>query len=165
MLGMLNRNEADVMMTLDSHIYQKDLVIAKEAKMAMHFVTGAQSPFRGQKLRFAQLADQPFILTEKGMGYRRVLDERLAQMSVEVQPVLEVGRTDLICSLLEKGNAISFLPDFVTNQKVQAGTLVHLDVEDVQLEIWQQLIYHRSKWMSQCLETFIHYVREKEFSR
>lgn len=165
MMGMLHRNEADVMLTLDSHVYQKELVIAKEAPMPMHFVTSASSPLGTQKLCFADIAEQPFILTEKGMGYRRVLDERLAQMSFDISPVLEVGRTDLICSLLEKGNAISFLPDFVTKRMVEEGKLVHLQIVDVQLDIWQQLIYHRSKWMSKCLENFIHYVKEKEFSR
>ena len=48
---------------------------------------------------------------------------------------------------------------------VEEGKLVHLQIVDVQLDIWQQLIYHRSKWMSKCLENFIHYVKEKEFSR
>lgn len=165
MLRMLNQNEADVMLTLDSHLYQKDFVIAKEAPMSMHFVAGAASPFAGRQLCFREIAKQPFILTEKGMGYRRVLEERLAQMSYEVQPVLEVGRTDLITQLLERGDAISFLPDFVTREKVRTGKLAYLDVQDVQLDIWQQLIYHRNKWKSRCLETFLHYVMQNEFSR
>jgi len=34
-----------------------------------------------------------------------------------------------------------------------------------ELEIWQQLIYHRNKWISKALDTFIRYVSDHEFSR
>ncbi|MBE5776195.1 MAG: LysR family transcriptional regulator [Clostridiales bacterium] len=165
MMRMVTHNEADVMMTLDSHVYRSDLSIAKEARMSVHFVTGAGSPLRGKQLAFRDIAQMPFILTERGMGYRRVLEERLAQMNYEVQPVLEVGRTDVITHLLEGGSAISYLPDFITRRGVEAGKLCYLDVCDVQADIWQQLIFHRSKWMSRALDTFIRYVMENEFGR
>ena len=165
MLRMVTKNEADVMMTLDSHVYRSDLVIAKEERMNVHFVTSSLSPLCGRKLTFREIADEPFILTEKGMGYRRVLEEHLSQMNYDIQPVLEVGRTDVITRLLEKGGAISCLPDFITRDAVKKGKLCYLDVEDVQLDIWQQLIFHRSKWRSRALETFIKYVMENEFTR
>lgn len=166
MFRILDHNEADIMLTLDSHVYQRDYIIAKEARMPAHFVVGAASPLAGRRgLSVDDIADADFILTEKGVSYRRVLDEALAQRSIQLQPVLEMGRTDVITSLLETGDAVSFLPDFITRQKVAEGRLVHLDVTDVQVEIWQQLIYHRSKWISKSLEVFIEYVKEHEFGR
>lgn len=107
----------------------------------------------------------PFILTEKGMGYRRVLDEALARKSIEIQPVLEISRTDIITKMLEAGKAVSFLPDFVTRKRVEEGALVYLDVDMAGIEIWQQLIYHRNKWISNALGVFLRYVMENEFSR
>ena len=163
---ILDRNEADVMLTLDSRVYQKDYVIAKEAKLSAHFVVGAKSPLakRG-KISIKELVAEPFILTEQGMGYRRVLDKQLAKMSLELQPVLEISRTDIITKMLETGNAVSFLPDFTTRRKVEEGVLVYLDVPDVEIDIWQQLIYHRNKWISRALDVFLEYVSEKEFQR
>ncbi len=166
MFRMLDHNAADIILTLDGHVYQKDYVIAREAQMTTHFVVGSCSPLAKKKVRsIREIIGNPFILTEKGMGYRRVLDEKLAKMSVEIHPVLEISRTDLITKLLEDGKAVSFLPDFVTRKKVEEGTLCYLDIADVQIEIWQQLIYHRNKWMSRTLKAFIEYVMEKEFSR
>lgn len=166
MLRMLSRNEADIMMTLDSHVYLKDYVIAKEARMDTHFVVGASSPLAHKKdLLLQDILNFPFILTEKGMGYRRVLDEMLAKRSIAVQPALEVGRTDVITTLLEAGDSVSFLPDFVTRKKVEEGKLCRLQIQDAQADIWQQLIYHRNKWISQSLETFIQYVMSQEFNR
>ena len=166
MFQILDRNEADVMLTLDSHVYQRDYVIAREARLSTHFVVGKNSPLaRRQEVSIRELAREPFILTEEGMGYRRVLDKQLAKMSLSIQPVLEISRTDIITRLLEGGTAVSFLPDFITRAKVEEGTLTYLDVSDVQLEIWQQLIYHRNKWISRPLEAFLRYVAEREFSR
>lgn len=166
MFRILDRNEADMMLTLDSHVYQKDYIIAKEARMSTHFVVGTNSPLAQQKqIPLSALTEYPFILTEKGMGYRRVLDKQLAKRSLDIEPVLEISRTDIITKLLEQGNSISFLPDFVTRKKVEEGTLTYLDVEDMDIEIWQQLIYHRNKWISRALDAFIQYTKEMEFSR
>lgn len=165
MFSMLDHNEADVMMTLDSHAYHKDYIIAKEARMPVHFVASSSSPLAGKRgLHIADLLSQPFILTEKGMGYRRVLDEELSRLSLEIQPVLEASRTDVITKLVAQGAAVSFLPDFVTRSRVASGELVYLDVTDIHVEIWQQLIYHRSKWISRSLRAFIDYVKQAEFS-
>lgn len=166
MFRLLDRNEADVMLTLDNHVYQTNYVIAKEARMATHFFVGANSPLaQRQELALEEVVRFPMILTEKGMGYRRVLDETLAQRSIEIEPVLEIGRTDIITGILEAGNAVSFLPDFVAQSKVQQGKLVQLDVVGFELDIWQQLIYHRNKWVSAALGTLIDYVCEHEFNR
>lgn len=165
MFRILDHNEADVIFTLDSHVYQKDYIIAKEEPVSTHFVTGAGSPFAGEKnLSIHDILDSPFILTEKKMGYRRVFDDTLAQMSLEIQPIMEIGRTDLITVSLEHGVGISFLPDFVTEKKVAEGKLVYLDVTDFKIDIWKQLIYHRNKWISKHFKTFIDYVMKKEFS-
>lgn len=166
MFHMLDRNEADVMLTLDSHVYQTNYVIAREKRMPTHFFAGADSPLsREAQLTIADVVRHPMVLTERGMGYRRVLDEALAQRSIAVQPVLEIGRTDIITRILEQGNSVSFLPDFVTREEVAAGKLVQLDVVDFEAHIWQQMIYHRNKWISRALDTFLRYAGEHEFDR
>ena len=165
MFDMLDHNEADLVMTLDRHSYDKDYIIAKEERLPVHFVTNSQSKFAGQPgLSIRDIAGEPFILTEYGQGYRRVLDRELAKLSIDITPVLEIGRTDMITSLLTKSNMISFLPDFVTKPLVDAGILCYLDICDMNIEIWKQLIYHKNKWMSKSLKTFIEYIKENAFS-
>ena len=109
------------------------------------------------------IAAEPFLLTERGIGYRRVLNEALAKMSLEINPILEIGRTDIITQVLSNGNGISFLPEFVVKEGVESGALAILDVADVQVDVWKQLIYHRNKWMSHSLRSFIEYAKQAEF--
>jgi DNA-binding transcriptional LysR family regulator len=164
MFEMLDRNEADIIMTLDSHVYQRDYVIAKEQSLTMHFVASSHSPIAARRrLSIKDLICEPFVLTEQGQGYRRVLDKELAKRSLEIVPILEIGRTDLIMSVLAGSDMISFLPDFVTKEKVEAGELCYLDVRDFNISIYKQLIYHKNKWMSKCLRAFIDYVKTYEF--
>ena len=166
MFHILDRNEADVMLTLDGHVYPKDYIIAKESRIPCHFVVGAAAPLAQRKqISITELTKEPFILTERGMGYRGVLDQQLAKKSLDIQPMLEISRTDIITKILEHGDAVSFLPDFITRRKVEEGALLYLDVPDMELDIWQQLIYHRNKWISRALSVFLQYVSEKEFDR
>ena len=165
MLHMLEHNEADVILTLDHHLYNKDYVIAKEEQLPMHFVTGSHSKFAQVKsLSIKDIINEPFILTEYGQGYRRVFDRELAKKSLEITPVLEIGRTDIITSLIAQSNMISFLPDFVTKSLVESGQLCYLNICDMNIDIWKQLIYHKNKWISKSLRAFIDYVKAKEFS-
>ena len=165
MFDMLDHNEADAIITLDSHTYRRDYVIAKEKPLSMHFVTNARSGFVSRRnLSIKDIINEPFILTECGQGYRRVFDKELAKHSLEITPVLEIGRTDIITSILAQSDMISYLPDFVTTPLIASGELCYLDVCDVNIEIWKQLIYHKNKWISKSLKTFIDYVKATEFS-
>ena len=165
MFEMLDHNEADAIITLDSHSYRKDYVIAKEQALPMHFVANSKSRFAGQSnLKMIDIAKEPFILTEYGQGYRRVFDKELAKKSLDITPVLEIGRTDIITRLLTQSDMISYLPDFVTKEFIESGELCYLDVVDMNIDIWKQLIYHKNKWMSKSLKAFIEYIKNNEFS-
>ncbi len=157
MFRLLNQNEVDFVYTLDNHIYHKDYVIVKESKESVHFVTSCSNPLLNRsRITIAELAKQPFILTEKGMSYRRIMDERLACLSLEILPVFEVGNTELICQMLEENETtISFLPDYSTRQAAHEKKLQYLDVENFEIEIWTQLLYHHDKWVSPQMQAFI----------
>ena len=165
MFDMLDHNEADVIITLDSHSYHKDYVIAREQPLSMHFVANSKSKFaKVRNLSIKDIINEPFVLTEYGQGYRKVFDKELAKKSLEITPILEIGRTDMITSLITQGDMISFLPDFVTKEMVDSGKLCYLDVCDMNTEIWKQLIYHKNKWMSKALITLVNYIIENDFS-
>ena len=165
MFDMLDRNEADAIITLDSHSYRKDYIIAKEQPLSMHFVTNARSEYAGRKgLRMQDIAGERFILTEYGQGYRRVFDKELAKKSIAITPNLEIGRTDIITHILGESNMISYLPDFVTKEGVEMGRLCYLDICDMNIDIWKQLIYHKNKWLSKSLRALIEYIKSHDFN-
>lgn len=165
MFRLVNHNEVDAILTLDNHIYNTEYIIAREERVGIHFVAGPDCPLRGRdSVPLEEVLGYPFLLTEKGMSYRRLLEEKLAGMSLEVKPVLELGSTDLICSMVEQGVGVSFLPDYVTKRAVEEGRMFYLRVDGFEIEIWKQLLYHRDKWVSPQMESVLRYCIQKEFS-
>ena len=157
MFRLLNQNEVDLVYTLDNHIYDKNYIIASEEKMQAHFV--AETSFLTEEnIPIEHLLSYPFILTEKKMSYRRMMDEKLASMSLEIDPVLEIGNTDLICKLLDQGMGISFLPDYVTEKYVESGKMVRLHIDGFDIDIWKQLLYHRDKWVTPQMQAVMSYL-------
>lgn len=166
MFRLMDHNEVDAMLTLESHIYNTEYVIVKEQEVHTHFVVAADSPLANRTLvPLTELAQKPFILTEKGMSYRRLLDEQLAQKSVEILPVLELGNPHLICDLVQQGMGISFLPDFVTEKAKAEGRIAYLDVPEINVSIWKQLLHHRDKWVSPQIASVLQYCAEMEFAK
>ena len=156
LLEYLDHNEVDMICTMDDHVYNTNYVIADEEEIGVRFVVSADNPLAGKdRVGFADLLAQPLLLTEKGMSYRRLLDDKLARNSLEIQPALETGRADLICMLAEENAGVGFLPDYVTEESVQAGRLVRLNVPEIQVVVWKQLLYRRDKWLSAQMKAML----------
>lgn len=154
MLHLLDQNEVDLAYTLDRHVYHRDYVIAGEEQIGTHFVSSAHNPLSKRKaLSLSELLTLPCILTEPGMSYRQLLEQHLARHSLQIDPILEIGNTDLICRLVEQDMGIAFLPDYVTEKAVATGSLAYLEVEGLSIEIWKQLLYHRSKHLTPPIQT------------
>lgn len=159
MFRLAVQNDVDLIFTLDKHIYDSSYVIAKEFPVDIHLVASPNHPLAGKKyIEFADLADCLFILTEKGMSYRKVLEEYFISQSAELKPFLEIGNTNLICHLVGQNLGISFLPDFVTEEYVKSGCLVRLETDFPDTRLWIQILYHADKWVTEEMRTVIDYI-------
>ena len=159
LLMFLDHNEADLILTMDDHLYNPNYVIVDEEPIDVHFVVSPENLLvQKDSVTIEELLQHPFLLTEKGMSYRRLLDEWLARSSMEIQPVLETGRADLICALAEEKAGIGILPDYVTADSVRKGKLVQLHVQDFRVVVWKQLLYRREKWVSLPMQAMIDHI-------
>lgn len=159
MFHLLNHNQVDIICTLDSPIYDTNYVLAHEEKIGCSFAVSVDNPLaKMKKVTIKDMLDQHFILTEKGMSYRRLLDERLAKDGLEITPVLEIGRTDLICDMVSADMGVSFLPDFVTEEAVRTGKIVRVPVKEYDIDVWKQLIYRKEKWISMQMKAIIEHM-------
>ncbi len=160
MFRLLNQNEADIVYTLDNHIYDTNYVIQQESRIGVHFVCAAGNALATRDaISLTELVKQPFLLTEKGMSYRRMLDEKLAAHSLEIQPVFVSGNAGLIASLVEQNAGLALLPDYITKPYIEKGALCYLHVPEMEIEIWTQLLHHREKWVSEPMRIVIDHLR------
>ena len=69
MFRLLNQNEADIVYTLDNHIYDTNYVIQQESRIGVHFVCASENVLAARDaIALTELVKQPFLLTEKGMS-------------------------------------------------------------------------------------------------
>jgi len=59
-----------------------------------------------------------------------------------------------------QGAGISFLPDYTTKELIAAGKLKYLQVPEMKVEIWTQLLHHRDKWISEPMRIVIDYLHK-----
>ena len=165
LLEFLDHNKADLILTMDDHLYNPNYVIVSEEAFDVNFVVSPQNELAAKEtVTIEELLQHPFMLTEKGMSYRRLLDERLARSSLEIQPVLETGRADLICKLAQENAGIAFLPDYVTADSIRKGKLARLNVQDFRVVVWKQLLYRREKWVSLPMRAMIDHMSQIRLS-
>lgn len=100
------------------------------------------------------MVHQSFLLTEKDVSYRLILDQFLASQGLEITPFLEIGNTDYIIRQLILQEGVSFLPEFTVHAEVSEGKLAVLDVKDFHMQVWRQILYHKDKWVTREMEEF-----------
>lgn len=159
MFRLAKQNDVDLIFTLDKHIYDTNYVIVKEHEINTSLIAAADStiPLKAE-MSLNEIKNIPMILTEKGMSYRRILEEYAAKKSLELEPLLEIGDTDLICHLVEQDAGISFLPDFVTKDYVNSGRIRQIKLTDFSAGIWIQILYHRDKWVTPQMQCVMDYL-------
>ena len=156
MFRALTQNDADLAYHLDHQIYRPDCVIPLCERVPIVFVASADHPLSGRdEVALAECIKYPFILTEKGMGYRSQLDTQLAKLGMAIDPFLEIGNTDVIARLLPGSNWISFLPEFVVHERLENGSLARLNVPEINVDLHRQLIYHKGKWITPAMQAMI----------
>lgn len=161
MFDMLKKNEVDLVFTLDQHFYEADFEICAERREDVHFIAAIDNPLvQRESISLEEVCKCSSVLTENNMSYRILLNSMLAENSLEIQPILEVGNPLQICSIVRKSELISFLPDFIAAEYVKAGKVAYLPVKDCSISVWTQLLIHKNKWKSPVLTAFLEYYRE-----
>ena len=156
MLQMLGSNQIDLAYTLDKPLLQPSFVLAVDEPEPICVVAPAGHPLAGQaEVTLQELAGQEFLLTERGMSYRDALDQCMAAQGLAIKPFLELGSASLLCQMVEHGMGLSFLPEYIVQNALAAGTLSRLNVPACRVEMRRQLFYHRDKWLTPQMKAFI----------
>ena len=159
LFDLLNHNEVDLICVLDSPVRDTSYIVVNEEEINVHIVVSKNNPLATKKnIKIDDLLSQSFILTEKGMSYRRLFDEEMAKYKIEILPILEMSNPKSICNLVKEDLGISFLPDFVTSEAVEEGSIVRLHVKGLDIKIWKQLLYHRDKWVNSQMKALIQHL-------
>lgn len=156
LLDMMNHNLVDIVYLLDKRMYDPNWVKTLEKPENVVFVSSSEHPLAAREdITIEELLLEPFILTEKDASYRLILEQYLASQQREIKPFLEIGNTEFIVRLVQDNLGVTFLPDFVIHPNIMNGTLTTLKVNEFNMRVWRQIIYHKDKWVTGEMKSFI----------
>lgn len=153
---MLDQNLLDVIYLLDRARFQPEWEKVMEKREPVVFV--ASSSYwknRPRRVRIQELVREPFFLTEKHENYRRELDAFLETQNLSLTPALEIGSTDFIIRQIRENGGISYLPYFAVAEEIERGEITVLEVEGLQIQMYQQIFYHKNRWKTREMEVLI----------
>lgn len=161
MFDLVKRNEIDLIYFLDEKLYYPEWIKVVERAEPIVFVTSTENPFvKNKNITLDMILNEPLILTEHGLSYRYDLEQYIASKGKELKPVLEIGNTDIIIKLLLDNLGISFLPYYVVHDLVKQKKLKILEVKEIKIEMWSQLVYHKNKLLTPQMKSFIETLKE-----
>lgn len=160
LIYMMEKNQLDLIYILDRQRYNDNWMKVMEEKVPIVFAASSLYGWGKKKeVKLEEILGEPFFLTEKNENYRRELDHFLETKNKSLTPFLESSNTEFIIRMLEQNKGISFLPLFAVRKSVEEGKLSILGTEEIELTMYAQVIYHKSKWMTKEMEAFIEIIQ------
>lgn len=143
----LLKNELDLVYTVDAQVLDPQFVKVFEAEEEVVVVTNRENPLlQRERVRLAELVDQPFVLMNRSNAYRDLFDTELARQGLEVKPFLELEDDVLDLRLLhENPTYLTVLPLYTVKKSIHEHSLAVVPVEDFKISQWRQVIYHKNK--------------------
>lgn len=125
---------------------------------ALHLI-----PFAARSsLLLDDILKEPLLLTESDASYRDELEQLIYARGLQLSCALEIGNTSFLSELVKANMGVSFLPYFAVETDIKEKKLICLQPKDVQIHVYRQLIYHKSKWLTSQMKAFLYKIQREE---
>ncbi|NRG48102.1 substrate-binding domain-containing protein, partial [Bacillus sp. CRN 9] len=101
-----------------------------------------------------------FLVNEKGCTYRTMFDQSFERKGIDTITYLEFQNAEAIKQCAITGIGIAFLPEITVEAEVERGDLVTLPWQNPDLHVYTQMLWHKDKWISPIILSFIEAARE-----
>lgn len=167
----LENNECDFAMV--STIPKKLKIESIELmKNKMVFVAGKNYNFPKERINYKNLNKSIFIFREQGSATRLAMEKYLIKNKIEIARKMELTSNEAVKQAVIAGLGISIMPIIGINYALQNGDLQVLKIKGLPLETYWNLIWLKSKNLSNVAKAFIEYMKnnkdeiiEKEFRK
>lgn len=140
-----------------------DVLVQKWLDDELVLVCSARNAMgRHEPIAVAEIPKLTYVLRERESSMRITLDRALADIGIDELPVaMEVGSTDTIVEMLERGRYVSFLPRFAVQGAIDAGSLQRVRIEGLRIMRTLWIARTRANIDNPIAEAFIWLIRER----
>ncbi|MDH3980138.1 MAG: LysR family transcriptional regulator [Gammaproteobacteria bacterium] len=138
-----------------------DILVQKWLDDELVLVCGPKHPLWGSDLLpIDKMHQLSYVLREPRSSMRITLDKALADVGIDQVPIaMEVGSTDTIVEMLQRGKHVSFLPRFAVEEALSSGSLYHIKIQGLRINRTLWIARTRSNLDSVLAEAFIQLLR------
>ncbi|MFV0502385.1 MAG: LysR family transcriptional regulator [Lachnospirales bacterium] len=155
LFNRLNCGQLDFLYVLEEKIINSCYIKLLEIKEDVSFVCSSTHRLCNMPaMEIDEILNFPFILTEDNASYRKLLDLEMLKINKKIQPFIQAQNTDLICQMLIDNDYISFLPNFLVKDCLEKNILTTLDVPEINIDVYRQILYHKEKWVTKEMKSF-----------
>ena len=152
---------ADVVFMLDEPIRSSGLTVEPLLEETFRLFAAPDHPLaKRTELQLEDFHGEVFLTNEKGCPYRTMFDRGFEKEGIDSITYLEFQSAEAIKQCAISGIGIAFLPEVVTEAEVERGELVALSWEIPDLHVYTQMLWHKDKWLSPIILSFIEAARE-----
>lgn len=155
----IRNNDVDIALIINRKVEDPDFVVTYLSDEPMLFIAAPNHPLSKQIISTQNLSEVCLILTEPGCSYRATIEDLLAKANVAPHSSMEVNSIESIKQLVMLGLGISLLPRFAVEKEIENNLLAVVEHRIPLPRYMTQLIYHKSKWLSPTLLSFIEIVK------
>lgn len=142
---------------IEGENHHPDLIADPWLQDEMLVVAHPDHPLANQgTLTLSRLADETWVLRELQSGSREQFIQQIQPALPRWQAGLELNTLEAVMLAVEKGLGISFISRLAVSDRLQAGRLVVLPLEQ-RFPRQLSLIWHKQKYHSASLRHFIHF--------
>ncbi|MGG3884029.1 LysR family transcriptional regulator [Brevibacillus panacihumi] len=152
---------ADVVFMLDEPIRSSGLAVEPLVEETFRLFAAPDHPLAQRtELELEDFHGEVFLTNEKGCPYRTMFDRSFEKEGIDRITYLEFQSAEAIKQCAISGIGIAFLPEVVTEAEVERGELVALPWQIPDLHVHTQMLWHKDKWLSPIILSFIEAARE-----
>ncbi|MGE4318493.1 MAG: LysR substrate-binding domain-containing protein [Deferribacterales bacterium] len=119
------------------------------------FTSSGHPLAQAEKVSKKDLESCDWILREEGSGTRRIFENQMTALSMNINVMLVLGHTEAIKNTVAKGKGVSCLSRYVLADLAQLGKIKLLDTPFLNLKRKFYVLIHQEKFKTRILREFL----------
>lgn len=141
---------------VEGMITSQEIVTMPIAKDELVIIVGKTHPlYDVESVSFEELGEQIWIGREEGSSNRNQYEQLLMKAYPDLRHKWRCTNTESIKQTVICGRGIAVISNMLIKRELEEGTLRILQVKDISVQREIKLIYHKNKYISKPIETFI----------